>query len=962
MVRAHAVWGLVVAAAVFGLLLRSAVPKPDIYESHALVQLSVRNRRTAEDLLATLAAVEPVTETPAELMTLRSRDLAQAAVIAPGSRLRALVRPVSDRTWGAWFEALSGALVPHTHIVAAMESDGGVPVQVRVIFRRRANGAWQIEQLQDGSPVVLAEGFRFREPWDDSNRNGSWDEPEPYVDANGDGRYNPPEPFDDANGDGVRNRSEAFDDLDGDGLRDGDEPFTDLNADGRWTPGEPFEDLDGNGRWSADEPFTDLDGDGRRRDGEPFDDRDQDGHHDVAEPFVDLDGDGFWRRFDETFVDTDGDGEWGAGETFTDRDGDAQWSEGEAFEDQDGSGTWDPGTALELGGSRLYLTRMVGELDGAWFDIRVQTLQDAVDRVVGSIAADEVVPYSDVARVMARDSHPYHARDIVQGLVDAFVARKQSEKVERALLLLEWLRRESHVTARRLMEAYRRRDDYVRREGAVLLAERAEAAFLERSELARERLQLEFDMRRVEDQLRVLQEERPALELLAAVATGDVDPRTTSLLDERTAAQMELGRLAQHGHSKGSMEFDDVRARLDQLDGMLQESVHHLVREQTKALSGERTRLTAKLEHVIARERVQSDLLHDLPRLEQGLMELGRPIASYERIGQDLARWQSEAEIGRAGTSPPVRVLEAAVTQATPVAPNRLLDLVIAILAAVAAGIGACWLREYLDRRIRNARQLEMGLGRPLAGAVPAFQSVPRRERPRRRRPTPALTRPGGLLAEAYRKLRASIRHEHREAPVRIFSITSPVQGDGKSITALNLGVTMARAGERVLIIDGDLRRPSMHELVGRDRSPGLHEILQGQIDWRDAVGPGPAEGLFVITAGASGEFGHDLLESDAMVRLLEEVRAAYDTVMVDVPPVLAVSDAMAFFHRLDGVFLLVRAGRYSVDVAAEAIELIERSGGRMRGVILNAFDARLAARRGAAYYGYRYGARYAYR
>ncbi|MCA9314985.1 MAG: polysaccharide biosynthesis tyrosine autokinase [Planctomycetes bacterium] len=929
--RAHALWGFVVAAVVFFVMMRSAVGKPDAYQSAGLLQLSVPEPRSSQDLLATMLAMDGRKETAADLLTLQSRTLAREAVRAGGSTVRAYLEPVRERSWSEWWQAFRGHHGTAVHVRARVRKAPGHSVSGTVRLVSRGDEQWEAVPVSGfENPTALP--FRFAEPWSDINGNGERDDAERYADANGNGRFDPPEEFLDVNGDGTCNRM------------------------------EPFDDLDGDGRCDRAESFIDVNGNGVFDEGEVFDDRDRDGHRDVNEAFVDLDGDGFRRAYDEPWTDANGNREWDPGETFEDRDGDERYSPAEPFEDLDGDGVWDAGQPLVWGDAELDLYWGAGDPDGLAFAIHVLSEDDAISRLVGALEASEVTEYSGVATVRAVHGDPYQARDMVQAILQAFVVRKYEGRLERTNRLLDWLRGELAVATRRLATGYRLRDQFVRGEGAVLLEERAAAAYEEKGALTRERLQIEFELRRIDDERQVLAADRSALEALRSVPADQVDAQTATLLAERTRLLMELGRLGRHGHGTGSLEFDDTKARLNEVEPLLEAASSKLVRERLAALDIERGRLQGRYREAIAREKAQNDLLGDLPRLEQGLVELMRPIEQYERIVQELARSQSGAEMARASTSQPAQILENASLQPGPVAPNRLLELALALVAALGAGMGACWLREHLDHRVRNARQVERSVGRPLAGAVPAFHTVRRRERARRAHALVALHNEPGLLAETYRKLRASIRHEHRNDPIRTLAITSPTQGEGKSLTTMNLAVTMAQAGERVLVIDGDLRRPSVHRLAGTSREPGISDVLGGRLGWQEAVVEGPTSGLFVLPAGGGGDRAAVALESAAMTTLLTEASAAYDCVLVDVPPVLAVSDALAFFHHLDAVFLLVRAGRYSVDVPREAAELIERAGGRLRGVILNAFDARLAARRGGAYYGYRYGARYAYR
>ncbi len=932
MLRAHAVWGLVAGALASFLVMRSAVRKPEVYRSTAVVQLNMSGTTAGSDSLAQVIYAGEETDNEAERMTIMSSDLARQSVLAPGSYLLAYLEQVRDATWARWWTRFRGRGRAEAHIRVRLHAGHPPkPTRRRVRFERRQDKAWALMDATstDAREIGL---FEFAEPWSDANGDGRWTPAEPYTDQNGNGRYDPSEPFDDANGDGRCNPSEPFDDLDGDGKRDAAEPFIDLDSNGRWDPGEPFEDGDGDARCDRQESFDDLD------------------------------GDGFWRRFGEPWTDLDGDGTWFPGEPFHDVNGNGVRDDADPFDDLDGDGTWSSGKPLEIDGNRLDLLLVAGDPEKHVFDLVVMSTEEAVGRVVGSVSASASNPYSNIAHVGVSSGDPFQARDIAQAVIDAYIARRRAARTEKHDALLSWIQSQMGVATKRLGDAYRRRDDYIRREGAVLLQERASAAFEEAEALTRERLQVEFDLGQLDDEAAVLDESRSPLDVLRSLPAEAVDAHTRSLLDARTTHQTELARLERHGHGRGSPEHDDTRVRLEQAETLLLDAVKKLILDRRAALDQTRDRLRRRLQVAVSREAAKKSLLKDLPRLEQGLAELTRPVEEARRVIEEFLRWQSEARIARASTTTPVAMLESASLNPQPVAPNRLLDLVLAVVAGLGAAMAACWLREHLDTRVRNARQVEVGLHRPLAGAIPDHATVKRRERAAKSQPLVALHNESGLLAESYRKLRGSIRHEHRDAPLRTLAITSSTQGEGKSVTTLNLAITMAKAGERVLVIDADLRRPSIHLLAGIDRRPGLVDWAVEGKPWRLSVVPGPCPGLDILPVGGSGEVVTNVLGPDDMPRLLAEARETYDAILVDVPPVLAVSDALSFFHALDGVMLLVRAGRYGIDVPREAAAMIERAGGRLQGVILNAFDARLAARRGGAYYGYRYGSRYAYR
>ena len=310
-----------------------------------------------------------------------------------------------------------------------------------------------------------------------------------------------------------------------------------------------------------------------------------------------------------------------------------------------------------------------------------------------------------------------------------------------------------------------------------------------------------------------------------------------------------------------------------------------------------------------------------------------------------LKERQREAEIARAGAISSVHLLDEASRPSTRSRPSLARTLILALFFGTVGALGAAALVEYLDRKVRTPAELEEGLGIDVVGSIPRH--------PRRQRGVLTRDEPTSTLAETYRSLRANIRFAASESPIRSLAITSALQGEGKTVTTLNLAVVMAQAGDRVVVVDADMRRPNTHNMLGLEREPGLVDVLRGEQDWRAVLHETDVPGLFAMAAGRQPSNPGALLDSDAFRALHESLKQEFDYVLFDVPPVLAVADASAFFRQLDAVYLLTRYGRYTIDVAQGAQDQVERLGANLQGAVLNAFDVRRAARRRYGYYGY---------
>jgi capsular exopolysaccharide synthesis family protein len=205
---------------------------------------------------------------------------------------------------------------------------------------------------------------------------------------------------------------------------------------------------------------------------------------------------------------------------------------------------------------------------------------------------------------------------------------------------------------------------------------------------------------------------------------------------------------------------------------------------------------------------------------------------------------------------------------------------------------------------------------------------------------------PGSAAAEAYRTLRTNILFSSLDRPLRTLLVTSTAPNEGKSTTLANLAVTMAQAEQRVLLVDCDLRRPSLHTLFGLANEQGLTSAILAQDEGPPPAQPTSVPGLSVLTSGPLPPRPADLLGSRRMGALIERLSATADIVLFDTPPVVAVTDAAALAPRVDGVLLVLHAGHTRRDRAREARQLLEKVKANIVGVVLN--GARLE--RGYAY------------
>lgn len=280
--------------------------------------------------------------------------------------------------------------------------------------------------------------------------------------------------------------------------------------------------------------------------------------------------------------------------------------------------------------------------------------------------------------------------------------------------------------------------------------------------------------------------------------------------------------------------------------------------------------------------------------------------------------------------------LDSAVLPGAPSSPNVRLALALGVLVGLALGIAYAVLRSILDRRVRDTAAIERETGLPVLGMLPSSKLL---ETSDRRIPNPTLdaTRASDhRLEESLRELRTNLQFMNVDDPPRVLVVTSSLPGEGKSTVAANLAVTLAESEQRVVLVDGDLRRPTVASSFGVLSDVGLTDVLVGRVALDDALQPyGRSRRLWLLAAGSIPPNPSELLGSRLMGQLLAEL-SREAIVIIDAPPLLPVTDAAILTARTDGALLVASSGRTTFEGLGRAIAALERVQGRPLGVILN--------------------------
>lgn len=344
-----------------------------------------------------------------------------------------------------------------------------------------------------------------------------------------------------------------------------------------------------------------------------------------------------------------------------------------------------------------------------------------------------------------------------------------------------------------------------------------------------------------------------------------------------------------------------------------------------------------------------------LPDTQQQLLRLTRDVQVSNQTYTNLLNQAQQLDIARAGTVGNVRVIDRAATDTTkPVWPQRILLVLGGTMLGGSLAVGFVFLRQLLKRGIEDPAVIE-ALGLPVYASIPRSELMEgtllrsSRRRPRYGQRLLALRAPADIATEALRSLRTSLHFARLEAKNNLLMISSSSPGAGKTFVAANLAVVIAQAGQRVLLIDADMRKGSLHASVGGRPEQGLSELISGQIDLPHAIRN--VEGvnkLFFIARGKVPPNPSELLMHANFVALLDKLKSRFDLIIIDTPPILAVTDAAVIGHHVGTALMVVRFGLNQAREVGLSRQRFEQSGVPIKGVIFNAVE-----KRAAGYYAY---------
>jgi capsular exopolysaccharide synthesis family protein len=567
-----------------------------------------------------------------------------------------------------------------------------------------------------------------------------------------------------------------------------------------------------------------------------------------------------------------------------------------------------------------------------------------VGMVLGSLNVSPV-RNSRLVDVAFSSSDPQLAADMANAHVKAYIQQSAEMKYSASKDATDWLSDRLADQRKKVEESEAALQKYKEEHDAVAVEDRQNIVVQRLADLngaatkaKMARIQKESEY----NQIKAVQG-TPAIETVPAVMSNEYIQKLKSQIGDLQRQEAQLADKYGDRHPEMVKMRTAMQTEQAKLDNEVNKVVESVKAEYQAALAQENSLMGAL--------NTQKSEALGLNRKGIEYSVLSREAESNRQVYESLLQRTKETGISGELKSSNIRVVDSAEVPGRPVLPVRQRDLSVAAINGLVLALGLVFLFEYLDNRIKSPQELRTHLGLPFLGMIPAIDGG-----------GPTLLHQGvpPQFAEAIRGVRTNVLFSSADEGVRMIVVTSAGPGEGKSMFSSNLSVSLAQAGQRVLHIDADMRRPRVHEIFELSHEPGLSNLLVGDCKPSEAVRMTSVQNLCVLPAGMIPPNPAELLGSKRCTEYFATLSEHFDWVIIDSPPVLAVSDASILANSATGVLFVVGADQTSRRTAKAAVDQLHSVQAHIIGAVLNRVDLQRNAYYYSTYYRKEYSRYYA--
>src|SRR6266849_4131246 len=561
-----------------------------------------------------------------------------------------------------------------------------------------------------------------------------------------------------------------------------------------------------------------------------------------------------------------------------------------------------------------------------------------------------LAPNTHIVEVHFRSPDKDLAASAVNTLAATYVEQNFKTKFESTMQASDWLSKQLVDLQMKVETSQEKLVRYQKEHEILGIDEKQNITTEKLDELNKEMTMAESDRMQKEAVYRQTQSNDPEAVAAAIIAdtagggTGAGSVLLDKLREQQAGLKIQVAEL--------STQFGPSYPKIAQLNNQLKEIDRQLQSETNKAVDHLKGQYLAALQRENMLRGSFEKQKQEANKLNESAIEysiLKRDLDSNRTLYEGLLEKLKEAGVTAGLRSNNFRIIDAARVPTSPSEPNIPRNLSFALVLGVISGVGLAFLLENMDNTVRTPEQAQAISGLPSLGMIPLGSKSANHGATGKRLAltaskevveTVTLVRPQSQMAESYRALRTSLLLSNLGAPPKVIMVTSARPQEGKTTTSINSAIVLAQKGVRVLLVDADLRRPSIHKTLGMGPRSGLSNVLTGSATVQQTIATSPIlPNLFIMPAGTPPPNPAELLASSHMKDLLAELREQFDHIVIDTPPTLSVTDAVVLSPRADATILVIRSGQTTKQALRRARDILMQVNAHVAGVLLNAVD-----------------------
>ncbi|HXK12489.1 MAG TPA: polysaccharide biosynthesis tyrosine autokinase [Vicinamibacteria bacterium] len=531
----------------------------------------------------------------------------------------------------------------------------------------------------------------------------------------------------------------------------------------------------------------------------------------------------------------------------------------------------------------------------------------------------EPVPESRLVLVTVTHRDPREAALWANSLGDVYIEQSLATRVDSARKAYEWLQERLTATQQGMKDAQDRLFQSARDQDLFVPEGSVSAVSTSIAKLNDDFVQAQARRIAIEAAIKQAVEMKARGEELDSLPQVAADPVVTGFNTQLAALSVELGRLSEK-FKESHPEVQKVKAQVEQLKKARKARAAQIL----DGLDAEYTQLRKRETELRAAMDAQKTQAANQSRKVAELEALRKEANSEKSLYDVLLQKLNETDIAASIRSNNVSVVDRASAPQSPERPQKRKIALAGFLLGLVAGLGLVLARDYLANTIRDPEEVERYLHLDLLAAVPRYEEEN-----------------DSLATEAYQSLRTALLFARRDERGQVVLVTGTAPQEGKTTTIVNLARLLAAAGEKTAVVDCDLRRAQMHQRLGLQREPGFTDFFVRKEPLAALVQPAPLANLFALTAGALPPNPPALLARKAFADLLDELRARFEWVLVDSPPLASVTDALLLARHADHTLLVVQHNKVDKKLVKRSVAALRKVTPHLLGAVLNVVDVR---------------------